>query len=143
MSVTEDTLDLDLREITLQLQQVKLEQERLERRLHRAQERLRERDERLVEERIQGTSAHRRGSHSCHNNNNVEAQVVWIPARRERAYEDSLRPKRGHQVRILNPKVGQRNVGVITGFCADGKLKIRTTNDVIITRWAKNVHRLS
>ena len=52
--------------------------------------------------------------------------------RRLRRYTNQWPPRINDQVRILNPKRGQRNFGVIRGFCADGKIKVSTTEGTVI-----------
>ena len=58
----------------------------------------------------------------------------------EYPYTNAVRPELGDRVRILNPKKGQRDVGVVVAFCSDGKLKIHTDHDTILTRLPKNVN---
>ena len=43
-------------------------------------------------------------------------------------------------MRILNPKKGQYNVGIIVDFCNDGKVKILTDENTIITRLPKSMY---
>ena len=57
---------------------------------------------------------------------------------RLRYYTRGWRPRINDQVRILNPRQGQRNFGIIQGFCTDGKVKVSTTEGVI-TRAPKNI----
>lgn len=52
--------------------------------------------------------------------------------RRLRHYTEDWPPSINDQVRILNPRRGQRNYGVIQGFCADGKVKVSTAEGVVI-----------
>ena len=56
---------------------------------------------------------------------------------KELVYDGKNLPVRGDQVRILNPKRDQLNKGVIVGQCVDGKLKILTDNNSIVTRLPK------
>ena len=56
------------------------------------------------------------------------------------AYSQTVKPEKGDHVRILNPKRGQCNIGIIIDFCNNGKVKILTDKNTIITRLPKNVH---
>ena len=58
---------------------------------------------------------------------------------KERAYNRETLPEIGDKVRIVNPKPGQRDQGTVEGFYVDGKPKIRTGTNTVITRQPKNV----
>ena len=59
--------------------------------------------------------------------------------KRELEYKDDEVPAIGDVVRIVNPKPGQQDQGVVHGHCKDGKVKTRTKQGVIITRLPKNI----
>ena len=142
MSGDEDTLDLELRSLTLQLQQVQLEQERLERKLKRVQAQLRKRDQQRGQEAAPAVSGEQQAylGKRANTDTHVKIQEEWVGLCRERPFIGP--PQVGDKVRILNPKAGQVNIGTITGYCSDGKLKILTLDNVIVTRWTKNVNLL-
>lgn len=61
----------------------------------------------------------------------------------EQHYDETLRPRLGDQVRIINPKADQPTIGVVQGFCVDGKLKIFREGHIVVTRLPKNVALIS
>ena len=156
--MSEPDLDLEVRSITLQLQQLKVEQERLERQLARVQTKIRRRDREAAEGTTQGaTKVINRStivtepvlSHAVETNQEQQAVNNKFKLGRvshivqERPYSKTVRPEVGDHVRILNPKKGQRDVGIVYDFCSDGKLKIRTDRGTILTRLPKNVNYFS
>ena len=63
-----------------------------------------------------------------------------ISGEEERAYSNRYTPKIGDKVRITNPRPGQGNRGIITGFCRDGKAKINVGNHLpTVTRSSRNI----
>ena len=153
--MSDNDLDLEVRKITLQLQQLKVEQERLERQLNRVQARIRRRDRESAEGTAQGAGKGKnrsttvaepvllhtveinQGQHTVRNSflfSRDDHRVL------ENSYSKVVPPAKGDRVRIKNPKKGQRDVGIVVNFCSDGKLKIRTDRDDIITRLPKNVN---
>ena len=75
------------------------------------------------------------------NPSNRDARLNYSTAMisHEKAYDKSTLPGIGDYVRIINPKPGQSNRGTIESFCADGKAKIRSDRNIIITRQPKNL----
>ena len=136
-------LDLEIRAINLQLEQVKIEV-RQERELKRIQSKLEQRNQRQVEDNIQG-ACRKRESWS---RNQLSPSTVDIKNKTksivetELAYGEKILLEKGDKVRILKPKHGQLNRGVIVGQCVDGKIKILTDNNTIVTRLPKNMHLL-
>ena len=153
--MSDNDLDLEVRKITLQLQQLKVEQERLERQLSRVQARIKRRDRESAEGTAQGAAKGKNRSttvaepvlsHTVEINqgqHKVRNRFVFAGNDNhvlgEYSYSKAVPPAVGDRVRIRNPKKGQRDVGIVVDFCSDGKLKIRTDRDDIITRLPKNV----
>ena len=157
--MSDEDLDLEVRKITLQLKQLKVEQERLERQLNRVQSKIRRRDCGSAEGKTQGAN------NASPRNNKIADSVVSKPTEEnnkrehdhrnkrnlyylkrtdfrvlEYPYTKVVKPEIGDRVRILNPKKGQRDVGIVVAFCKDGRLKIRTDRDDMITRLPKNLN---
>lgn len=80
MSGDEDTLDLELRSLTLQLQQVQLEQERLERKLKRVQAQLRKRDQQRGQEAAPAVSGEQQAylGKRANTDTHVKIQEEWV-----------------------------------------------------------------
>ena len=143
--MADNDLDLEVRAITLQLQQLKVEQERLERKLNRVQEKIRHRGRGSAEGKTQGAVGARPPSpvpsHVPSQAFKQEQDRTYIVRNglrvQEHTYSKTDPPEKGDQVRILNPKKGQCNVGLIVDFCNDGKAKILTDQNTIITRLPK------
>ena len=139
--MADNDLDLEVQALTLQLQQLKVEQERLERKLSRAQELIRYRGHGSAEGKTQGAIGTRPPSpvpshvpSQTFEQNQDRTYIIPNGLRvREHTYSKTDLPEKGDQVRILNPKKGQCNVGVIIDFCNDGKAKILTDQNTIIT----------
>ena len=145
--MADNDLDLEIRALTLQLQQLKVEQERLERKLNRAQDQIRRRGRGSAEGKTRGAVGTRRPSPvPLHIPSQPSQPSQVIEQKQDRTYyiRNGLRvqehtysrtdpPEKGDQVRILNPKKGQCNVGVIIDFCNDGKVKVLTDQNMIIT----------
>ena len=145
--MTDNDLDLEVQALTLQLQQLKVEQERLERQLSRVQNKIRRWGRKSAEGKSQGAV---KTSRTSPVQSHVPSQVfeqsqgrqitrngLWV---KEYTYSRIDAPEKGDHVRILNPKKGQCNIGIIIDFCNDGKVKILTDKNTIITRLPKNVH---
>ena len=157
--MSDEDLDLEVRKITLQLKQLKVEQEKLERQLNRVQSKIRRRDRCTAEGNTHGanresprnnviadsivsksTEENNRREHERRTKQNpyyfqrTDFRVLEYP------YTKVVKPEIGDRVRILNPKKGQRDVGIVVAFCKDGRLKIRTDRDEMLTRLPKNVN---
>ena len=149
--MAENDLDLEVRALILQLQQLKVEQERLERKLNRAQEQIRRRGRGSAEGKTQGAVGTRPPSpvpshlpSHVFEQNQDRTYIVRNGLRvREHTYSKTDPPEKGDQVRILNPKKGQCNVGLIVDFCNNGKAKILTDQNTIVTRLPKNLRYYS
>ena len=128
MSDSDSKLDLELRTITTRLTELCIQQDRLERPLTRVETRPSERSERR-----RGRNPHRANAQEAVPNN------VQYP---EVQYNNIATPKIGHRMQIINSRVGQERFGTIEGFCRDGKVKIRTVSEAIVTRLPKNTRRL-
>ena len=58
----------------------------------------------------------------------------------ERPYTSRYKPKKGHKVRILNPKASRKERGIIVGFCKNGQVKIDTEENLpLIIRSTHNI----
>ena len=70
------------------------------------------------------------------NNVKTEEQAVFF----ERAYTSKFKPKVGHTVRILEPRLGRNERGQIVGFCKNSNVKIQTDENLPnIIRSPKNI----
>ena len=131
MTNENNDLDLEIRAINLQLEQVKIEQERLERKLKQVQSKLDQCNQRHAEDNIQGARKKRESwsrnqlSQLMVETKNKAKTIVET----ELAYGGKIIPEKGDKVRILKPKPGQLNRGVIIGQCVVGKIKILTDNN--------------
>ena len=59
--------------------------------------------------------------------------------KKELEYTAENVPEVGDSVRIINPRLGQCDGGIIQGFCRDRKAKIYTSVGTVITRHPKNL----
>ena len=143
MSNDDKDLDLEVRKLTLQLQQIEVEQERIQRQLRRVQGQIKERNERASGENVQGSDKLNKAE-LWSNHRSRQPQRHQQPQRRfERPYDSVTSPRRGDWVRILNPRQEQLNIGVVVGFCTDGKVKVQTSDNNILTRQVRNVHHVT
>ena len=154
--MSDNNLDLEVRAITLQLQQLRVEQECLERKLSRVQHKINRR-------KLETAEANARGASKANRPDKVPSLTQdYSTEHRERAWRKKARAsiqairngfrykehpytekatlEKGDYVRILNPKKGQCNVGIVMDFCSNGKSKIITDKNTFITRLPKNVH---
>ena len=67
----------------------------------------------------------------------VDVDKGTIP---ELPYTETFQPLIGDEVRILNPREGQRTKGTVQGFCKDGKARVKVgpTHKLIDRSW-KNI----
>ena len=134
-------LEKELIQISKQLICLNIQQQRLEKRLKEVQEKIeqdsRERvgDEGVIHYRI----ISRNNINETDNNRHARLNYSTATISHEKAYDKSTLPGIGDYVRIINPKPGQSNRGTIESFCADGKAKIRSDRNIIITRQPKNL----
>ena len=137
--MTDSNLDIEVRTLTLQLQQLRVEQERLEQQLSRVQHKLKRQGRKSAEGNTQGAVKSRSPSAvPLHVPSQVfeQSQDKGITRNsiqvREYTYSQTVTPEKGDYVRILNPRKGQYNVGIIIDFCNNGK--------VIFFNWRKYNH---
>ena len=133
--------------LTRQLTRLRIEQEIVERQLILAQDELEYKRVSTSNDEVETTFEY----HQNYSTTNIQSKGETNVARerklktvvqrykRELKYQSGEVPAIGDEVRIINPKPGQRNKGVIYGYCTDGKVKIRTDQGVTITRLPKNL----
>ena len=120
-SIGEDNeLSLEIELLTNQLEQTRIQQEIIEKKLERIRRELGHRDNHRSKVLL-------------------EAKTGKVIDKEESEYSSKNIPRVGDSVRIINPKLGQCDRGVIKGFCVDGKAKVHTYLGSIITRKPQNL----
>ena len=113
------TIDEHINQLTRVLQRLELQHEQISAELRNTRERL-------------------QALQSQANTRTAVAVPVLHDDKEGRHYTQEWPPRMNDRVRILNPKQNQGHTGTISGFCSDGKVKIRTHSGVII-RATKNI----
>ena len=116
----DNELDLEIQLLTTQLEQTRIQQEIIEKKL----------------ERIRCELSHKEDQTS---KVVLKEKTGKVTDKKELEYSSEHIPRVGDSVRIINPKLGQCDKGVIKGFCVDGKVKVHTYLGSVIRRLPKNL----
>ena len=136
-------LFLELQLLTSQLEQTRIQQELIEKKLAKVWNQLHTKEAKstTIDDSFASQPKYQPDKQTCVRRLTQETITSKVKFTEKPLYTSDNIPEVGDSVRIINPKPGQCDRGIVKGFCRDGKVKVFTVVGSTITRKPKNLRK--
>ena len=139
----DNELILELQLLTSQLEQTRIQQELIEKKLAKVWNQLHTKEaiSTTIDDSFVSQPKYQSNKQTCFKRLRKETVTSKVKFTEEPLYTSDNIPEVGDSVRIINPKPGQCDRGIVKEFCRDGKVKVVTAAGSTITRKPKKLRK--